>query len=39
MGVDGREKRFSYEDMTALLAEKGCRLTEQRDIILKAIRG
>ncbi len=37
MGVDGREKRFSYEDMTALLAEKGCRLTEQRDIILKAI--
>ncbi|MHB1564911.1 MAG: Fur family transcriptional regulator [Leptospirillum sp.] len=37
MVSDGRSKRFSYEDMTALLAEKGCRLTEQRNIILKSL--
>ena len=37
MGVDGRAKRFLYEDMTALLTEKGCRLTDQRDTILKAL--
>ncbi|EQD77237.1 ferric uptake regulator, Fur family, partial [mine drainage metagenome] len=34
---DGRAKRFSYEDMTALLVEKGCRLTDQRNTILKAL--
>jgi len=34
---NGRAKRFSYEDMTALLVTNGCRLTDQRDTILKAL--
>ncbi len=37
MSPEGRERRFSYEDMCTLLSEKGCRLTDQRDVILKAL--